>query len=145
MSQFVVVTFRNAAMNQQGVETIKMLRAERRVEIYESSMVSKDEGGKLSVQQITGQGLGLPSVGALIGGLAALPLGSAAVILAAVGGALVGASARLIYEADKAAFVHETARALLPGKAVIAAEIGKDDLAAFTTEMERMGGTVARR
>jgi hypothetical protein len=65
--------------------------------------------------------------------------------LGAVGGALVGASARLLYEGDKAELVQIASRELATGKAVVAAEIGEYDLTEFQLAMERIGAIVLRK
>jgi uncharacterized membrane protein len=82
--------------------------------------------------------------GALIGGLAGLPLGPVAMTIGAAGGALIGHSAELLHEGDAAELVQKVSRSVDPGKAVIVVEIAKDGLTGFAELMKRMGGAVVR-
>ena len=95
MSKLVVVMFPDAAMIHEAIGALKKLRAERSIRLYASTVVARDASGKLSVQEVTKEGLGGTAVGALIGGLAGLPLGPLAVTIGAAGGALIGGSADL--------------------------------------------------
>ena len=78
---------------------------------------ARDASGKLSVQEVTKEGLGGTAVGALIGGLAGLPLGPLAVTIGAARGALIGGSADLTNEGADTKFAEKISRELAPGKA----------------------------
>ena len=82
--------------------------------------------GKLSVQEVTKEGLGGTAVGALIGALAGLPLGPLAVTIGAAGGALIGGSADLTNEGADTEFAEKISRELAPGKAAVVAEVDDD-------------------
>jgi len=143
MSRFVVVTFPDAAMIHRATGALDKLHAER--SIYASAVVAKDPSGKLSVQEVTKEGLGGTAVGALIGGLAGLPLGPLAVTLGAAGGAIIGNSADLLNQHDEIHFTEKLSRELAPGTAAVMAEVGEDGLTAFEALMKAIGGTVVRK
>src|SRR5271167_3523188 len=74
MSKLVVVMFPDAAMIQEAIDALKKLRAERHIKLYASTAVARDPNGKLSIQEVTKEGLGGAAVGAFIGALAGLPV-----------------------------------------------------------------------
>ena len=145
MSEFVVVTFPDAAMIRQGTDALKKLDAEGTIKLYASAIVARDPSGKLSVQEVTKEGLGGTAAGALIGALAGLPLGPLAMTFGAAGGALIGNSADLLNQGDEAKFTEKISRELAPGKAVVVAEVHEDGLIAFEAVMVAIGGTVVRK
>ena len=145
MSKLVVVMFSNAARIQEAIGALKKLRAEGSIKLYASTVVARDAGGKLSVQEVTKEGLGGTAVGALIGGLAGLPLGPLAVTIGAAGGALIGGSADLTNEGADTEFAENISRELAPGKAAVVAEVDNDGSIAFEALMKSIGGTVVRK
>lgn len=144
MSAFVVVMFPDAAMIPQGTDALKKLHAQGSIKLYGSAVLARDPSGKLSVQEVTKEGLGGTAVGALIGGLAGLPLGPLAMTIGAAGGALIGNSADLLNQGDEAKFAEKISRELTPGKAAVVAEVDEDGVIAFEALMEGIGGSVVR-
>jgi uncharacterized membrane protein len=142
MSKFVVVMFPDAATIHQATGALEKLRAEGSIKLYASTIVAKDSSGKLSLQELTKEGLGGTAVGALIGGLAGFALGPLAATIGAAGGALIGNSADRIDQHDEAEFVERLARELAPGKTVVVAEVAEDGVIAFEALMRAIGGTV---
>ena len=145
MTEFVVVAFPDAAMIHQGISALKKMHAEGKIKLYASTVVARDPGGKLAVQEMTKGGLGGTAVGALIGALAGLPLGPVGMTMGAAGGALIGNAADLLNRGDEVKFAEEISRELAPGKAVVVAEVDEDGLIAFEAVMEATGGTVVRK
>lgn len=144
MSAFVVVMFPDAAMIPQGTDALKKLHAQGSIKLYGSAVLARDPSGKLSVQEVTKEGLGGTAVGALIGGLAGLPLGPLAMTIGAAGGALIGNSADLLNQGDEAKFAEKILRELTPGKAAVVAEVDEDGVIALEALMEGIGGSVVR-
>ena len=144
MGEFVVVTFDDSAMLHQATEALKKLHSEGSNKGYASAVVAKDPSGELSVGHVTKEGYGGTAAGALICGLAGLPLGPLAVTIGAASGAILGASADLLHHRDEAAFAEKILQELAPGKAAVVAEIAEEELTAFEAQMARIGGTVAR-
>ncbi len=145
MSKLVVVMFSDAAMIREAIGALKKLRAERTIRLYASIVVARDASGKLSVQEVTKEGLGGTAVGALIGGLAGLPLGPLAVTIGAAGGALIGGSADLTNEGADTELAEKISRELAPGKAAVVAEVDHDGSISFEAMMKSIGGTVVRK
>jgi len=129
----------------EGARALKDLHAGGSIKLYASAVVARDSDGKLSVQEVTKEGFGGAAVGALMGGLAGLPLGPLAATIGAAGGATIGISADLLNQGDEAEFAEKISRELAPGKAAIVAEIDDDGVIAFEALMESIGGTVVRR
>src|SRR3974390_2560647 len=107
MNAFVVVAFHDAAMLHRGIGTLEKLQTEGKVKLYASTAVARDSNGKLSVQETTKEGLGATAVGALIGGVAGLPLGPLAMTIGAAAGATIGMSADLLNEGDEGKFAEK--------------------------------------
>ena len=145
MSKFVVITFPDATMIDQGISAVKKLRAEGSIKLYGSAAVAKDSSGKLSVQEVTKEGHGGTAVGALIGGLAGLPLGPVAMSVGVAGGAIFGISADLVNQSDDTKFIDKIARELEPGKAVVIAEIAENEASSFERVMGAVGGIVVSK
>ncbi len=145
MSKFVVVIFPDEMKINQGTRTLKDLHAKGSIKLYASAVVARDPGGKLSVREITNEGLGGTAVGALIGGLAGLPAGPLGAAFGAAGGALIGKSADLINQRAEEEFADKISRELAPGKAAIVAEVDEDGVAPVEALMEANGGTLVRR
>ncbi len=145
MSTFVVVIFPDEAKIPQATAALKKMHAEGSIKLYGSAIVARDPGGKLSVQEVTREGIGGTAVGALIGGLSGLPLGPLAATIGAAGGALIGNSADLINQRTEAEFVDKVSRQLTPGKAAVVAEVDDDGAISFEALMESIGGTVIRK
>jgi uncharacterized membrane protein len=145
MNKFVVVMFPDAATIHQSTGALEKLRAEGSIKLYASTIVAKDPSGKLSLQELTKEGLGGTAVGALIGGLAGLALGPLAATIGAAGGALIGNSADRIGQRAEAEFVERISEELAPGKTVVVAEVAEDGVIAFEAMMRAIGGTVVRQ
>ena len=145
MGNLVVVIFPDAAKIAQGIRVLKDLHAEGSGNLHASAVVAKDSGGKLSVQKVTKEGFGGTAVGALIGGLAGLPVGPLAATIGAAGGALIGNSADLIDNGAFTEFADKTSGELALGSAAIVAEVSEEGLVAFETLMKAIGGAVVRR
>ncbi len=145
MSKFVVVVFPDAAKITQATRALKDLHTKGSIKLYASAVVAREAGGKLSVQEVTKEGHGGTAVGALIGGLAGLPLGPLAATIGAVGGALIGDSADLLNQGDQAEFAEKISRELAPGKSAVVAEVDDDGVIAFEALMETIGGSVIRK
>jgi hypothetical protein len=105
MNKLVVVMFPDAATIHQATGVLAKLRAEGSIKLYASTIVAKDPSGKLSLQELTKEGLDGTAVGALIGGLAGLALGPLAATIGVAGGALIGNSADRIDQRAEAEFV----------------------------------------
>ena len=117
MNATAVVTFPNS---DQAFDALKALEASSGSMVYGSVVATKDLNGNLFLNETKKDKLGGTIAGAFIGGLAGLPLGAAAVILGAIGGALIGATADFLSKGDEVKLVQEIGRELEPGKTLLA-------------------------
>ncbi|MGP0092101.1 MAG: DUF1269 domain-containing protein [Xanthobacteraceae bacterium] len=145
MNRFVVLSFPDQVKTDEAIRALRKLHSEGNIKLYASAFLARDSHGKLSVQEITKEGLGGTAVGALIGGLAGLPLGPLAATIGAAGGALIGNSADLLHQGDEAEFAEKISRELAPGKSAVVAEVDDDGVIAFEALMESIGGIVVRK
>jgi len=145
MSTLVLVTFPNMDTLRVGIEELNRLHADAGIKLDSLAVVACDAGGKLSVQERVAERHGATAAGALIGGLAGLPLGPVAAMIGAVGGALIGTSAEIVHRHDESALIDGMSRELTPGKAAIIAEVDDAGLTAFEAAMRRSGGTTIRK
>ena len=141
MSKLVVIMFPDAAMIQEAIDA----RAERHIKLYASTVVARGSNGKLSIQEVTKEGLGGAAVGAFIGALAGFPVGPLAATIGAAAGALIGGSADLTNEGVDTEFAEKISRELAPGKAAVVAEVDNEGVVAFEALMKTIGGTVIRK
>ncbi len=142
MSKFVVAIFSDEAKLLQATRTLEGLHAKGSIKLYGSAVIARETNGKLSVKEVTKQGFGGTAVGALIGGLAGLPLGPLAATIGAAGGATIGISADLPNQGDQAEFVEKISRELAAGKSAVVAEVDDSGMVAFKALMESIGGTL---
>jgi uncharacterized membrane protein len=143
MSKFVVAIFPDEAkIHQEIINTLNKLHTKGSIKLDASALVTRDSGGKLSVQKITKQGLGGTAAGALIGALSGLPAGPLAATIGAAGGAIIGISADLINQRADTEFVDKISRELESGKAAVMAEVAEEEVISFEALMEANGGAV---
>jgi len=142
MGAFVVVTFAQMEMLLLQADKLKKLCANGSVKLHSSVVVARDPSGKLSVRELTGEGLATTVVGALI--TAGLPLGPVAAMIGEASRVLIGNSTKPVDE-DEGQFVEAVARELKPGEGVVVAELDDDGLIAFEAAMKEIGGTVIRK
>jgi uncharacterized membrane protein len=142
MAKFVAFTFPDHTKIDDAVRVLKNIQAERRIKLYGSAVIAKDDDGKLSVQEITKEGHGGTLVGLLIGALAGLPVGPAAAAIVATGGAAIGIAADHSAEHDFEKFANKVADNMLRAHAAIVADFAEDDVPAFKATMQGLGASV---
>ena len=145
VSKLIVVSFPDETKIREGIRALKEMQAGGNIKIYASAVVAKDSGGKLSVQEIAHEGLGVTTVGALIGGLAGLPAGPLGMTIGAAGGAIIGGSAKLVNQRADSEFTNKIAHELAPGQSTIVADVDDDGATAFEAELQAIGGAVVRQ
>ena len=145
MSALVLATFSDASALRAGMDEIKKLHDDASIKLSSLAVVARGPDGKLSVQEPEAERLGAACVGALIGGLAGLPLGPVAAIIGSASGALIGTSAEVVNRHDENRLIDEISREISPGTAAIVAELDEAGQAALEAAMERTGGTTVRK
>jgi uncharacterized membrane protein len=143
MSEFVVVIFPDDTKTHQVTVALDKLQAEGGVALYASAVVARDSDGKVSVRKIADEGLGATTIGALIGGLAGLPVAPLAVTIGAIGGAIIGLSADPIHQRDDIEFADKISGELARKKTAIVAEVADDGASPFQALMTEFGGAVS--
>ncbi len=144
MSKFVVIVFPGEERIPETIRALRNMHGSGGFKLYASTVVTRDPGGKLSVQEITKEGHSGAAVGALIGALAGVLGGPLAATIAAAGGAVLGQSADLISKEVDAGFVEKVSAELTPGKAAVVADVAEDGAPSFEALMESIGGAVVR-
>ena len=141
MRRFGVAVFSSERTASNASRALHEL-AEQVSSIEAFVVVSKHANGTLSVLDRSGKKFHLTATGALIGGLAGLPMGPLAVAMGAMGGALIGLSAELTNRGVKDRFLTNISHRLAPGEIAIIADLEEDSLPSFETRMRECGGTV---
>ncbi len=142
MNRVAVWQFPNQTKINEAVQVLRKFHSRLGRKLYASAVVMKNIDGQLSVQEITKEGHGGTTVGALIGALAGLPAGPAAAAIMAAGGAVIGDAADLMAKDDFNDFANNIAKNVVPGGAIIVADVAEDGLTAFKAAMQDLGGSV---
>jgi uncharacterized membrane protein len=141
MRKFAVAIFPDEKTACDGDRAVKEL-AERGLVIYAAAVVLKDTSGKIAILDRWDSGSHATAVAALIGGVAGLPAGPAAVAMGAVGGGLIGVSAELTDRGVQARFLNKISRELAPNKAAIVIDLDDEGLSSFDQRVKELGGTL---
>jgi len=145
VSKLVVFSLPDETKIREGIRALKGMQANGNIKIYAAAVVAKDSSGKLSVQGIAHDELGVTAAGALIGGLAGLAAGPLATTIGAAGGAIIGGTAGFLNQRDDSEFANSVARELAPGQSAIVADVDEDGVTAFEAEMQAIGGTAVQQ
>jgi uncharacterized membrane protein len=145
MQRMLVVVFEDESKAHEGAKALRQLDLDDRLTVYRHAIVVKNPDCTVTVREIDDRGpFGLlvgTALGALLGalgGLAGIGIGGTVGLVA--GGAV---DLRNGWVAED--FVDDVAKALLPNRSAVVAEIEEDTTAPVDTQMEAIGGTVFRR
>jgi uncharacterized membrane protein len=141
MNATAIVTFPNS---DRAFDALKALEASSGSMVYGSVVATRDPNGNLFLNQTSKDKVGGTIAGAFIGGLAGLPLGPVAVILGAIAGALIGATADFLSRDGESKLAKEIGRELEPGKTLLVVDFTQNNMADFEALMKSVGGTVVR-
>lgn len=112
--------------------------------VFRASVVAtKDLKGNLSLTRISKDRFGGTTAMTFICGLAGLPLGAVAMIIAAVSGALIGATADYLNNAGELQQATHVVRDLGPGTSALIVDLPHDNMAALNSLMCSFDGTVS--
>jgi len=141
----LVVVFEDESKAHEGAKALRQLDLDNHITVYRHAIVVKNPDCTVTVREIDDRGpFGLlvgTALGALLGalgGLAGIGIGGTVGLVA--GGAV---DLRNGWVAED--FVDDVAKALLPNRSAVVAEIEEDTTAPADTQMEAIGGTVFRR
>src|SRR5271157_3493862 len=145
MQRMLVVVFEDESKAYKGAKALRQLDLDDRLTVYRHAIVVKNPDCTVTVREIDDRGpFGLlvgTALGALLGalgGLTGIGIGGTAGLVA--GGAV---DLRNGWVAED--FVDDVAKALLPNRSAVVAEIEEYTTAPVDTQMEAIGGTVFRR
>jgi uncharacterized membrane protein len=141
----LVVVFGNESQAYEGKKVLEKLDIDGYLTVYRHAMVMKSPDGTITVRESDDRGpygllvgTALGSLIGVLGGLAGIGIGGTIGLVA--GGAVDLHGARVAED-----FVDDVAKALLPNRAAVVAEIEEDTTGPVDTQMEAIGGTVFRR
>ena len=145
MERMLVVVFENESKANEGTKALRQLDLENSITVYRHAMVVKNPDGTITVRESDDRGpfgllvgTALGSLIGVLGGLAGIGIGGTRGLIA--GGAVDLHDARVAED-----FVDDVAKALLPNRAAVVAEIEEDASGPVDTQMEAIGGTIFRR
>jgi uncharacterized membrane protein len=145
MNKILVSVFDSQTAAFEGLTALKELHREGEITLYASSVVSKDDNGKATIQQQADRGpvgavTGL--VGGALVGLIAGPAGAAV-------GAYVGGVGGLMFDVFTAGFnldfVDDVTLALKPGTTAVIADVDETWVTPVDTRLGALGATTLRR
>jgi uncharacterized membrane protein len=144
MSKYIVVVFDDAKAAYEGARAVGRLDYEGDLAVYEGAVISKDEDGKVRVQEAVEEGPVGWAAGMMLGSLIGVLGGPAGVLAGAAAGSLSG----LMFDIGDAGvndqFLDDVAGRLTPGKYAVVADVDEGWTAPLDTRMEALGGTVFR-
>ena len=145
MERMLVVVFENESKANEGTKALRQLDLENSITVYRHAMVVKNADGTITVRESDDRGpfgllvgTALGSLIGVLGGLAGIGIGGTLGLIA--GGAVDLHDARVAED-----FVDDVAKALLPNRAAVVAQIEEDATGPVDTQMEAIGGTIFRR
>jgi uncharacterized membrane protein len=140
MSYLIVITFDSPSRAHEVRLEMKKLQEEDLLSLEDSSVIAKDEHGKVHVIDETGNTV---KAGAVIGGMVGLFVAVlfpvAGIIAGALGGALIG---RALDNGVDAGFVKEVSAALEPGHSALFLQINHANANAVLAALKPYDGKV---
>jgi len=145
MNKMLVAVFDTEATAFEGVSALRDLHKEGDITLYATTVLLKDNAGKITVKQAADQGAAGTAVGLLTGGLIGLLAGPVGLPVGAAIGGLTG----LLFDLDKSGisvtFVDDVSKALTPGKAAVIADMDESWTTPVDARLHKYGAIVFRR
>ena len=145
MQRMLVVVFGDESKADEGARTLRQLDLDGHLTVYRHAIVVKNPDGTVKLREFDDRGpFGLlvgTALGALLGALGGL----AGIGIGGTVGLVAGGAVDLHNGWVAEDFVDDVAKALVPTRAAVVAEIEEDSTAPVDTQMEAIGGTVFRR
>jgi uncharacterized membrane protein len=145
MDKMVVLVFNDERKAYEGAQALKGLHAEGSLTLYQSTVISKDAKGAVSVKESADQGPVGTAVGWATGGLIGLLGGPVGWAVGAATGTLAGSFYDLAQLGVGSDFIDEVSQYLLSGKTAVVAEVEEGWVTPLDTRVEALGGKVFRR
>jgi len=145
MNKMLVAVFDAETAAFEGLSALKDLHKDGDITLYATTVLIKDNAGKITVKQTDAQGPAGTAVGFLTGGLIGLLGGPAGLPIGAAIGGLTG----LLFDVDRSGisvtFVDEVSKALTPGKAAVIADMDESWTTPVDARLHKYGAIVFRR
>jgi uncharacterized membrane protein len=141
----LVVVFGNDSQAYEGKKVLEKLDIDGYLTVYRHAMVVKNADGTITVRESDDRGPFGLLVGTALGSLIGVLGGLAGIGIGGTLGLIAGGAADLHDARVAEDFVDDVAKALLPNRAAVVAEIEEDTTGPADTQMEAIGGTVFRR
>jgi uncharacterized membrane protein len=145
MDRMLVVVFDNERKAYEGKKALQQLDMDGSITVYDHAVVVKNPEGTIVVRQSDDRGPFGLLVGTSLGALIGILGGPTGLAIGATAGLLTGGALDLNYARVGEDFIDDVAKALMPNKAAVVAEIEEDSTDPVDTCMEAIGGTVFRR
>jgi len=145
MNKMLVAVFDTEATAFEGVSALRDLHKEGDITLYATTVLLKDNAGKITVKQAADQGAAGTAVGLLTGGLIGLLAGPVGLPVGAAIGGLTG----LLFDLDRSGIsvtiVDDVSKALTPGKAAVIADMDESWTTPVDARLHKYGAMVFRR
>jgi len=145
MNKMLVAVFDTETAASEGLSGLKELHKDGDITLYATTVLTKDQAGKVAVKQAADEGPAGTALGFLTGSLIGLLAGPAGLSVGAAIGGLTG----LLFDLDKSGisvtFVDDVSQALVPGKAAVIADMDEGWTTPVDTKLHQLGAAVFRR
>ena len=145
MDRMLVAVFDNQSKAQEGLRALVELDLHGTITVYAQAVVVRNPDGTTIVKQGHAPEPFGSLLGTALGAFIGLLGGAPGVAIGTIVGFFAGGTADLNKARIGEDFVDDVAKALLPNRAAVVAEIEEDTTGPIDTEMEAIGGTVFRR
>ncbi|HXJ95934.1 MAG TPA: DUF1269 domain-containing protein [Terriglobia bacterium] len=145
MDRMLVVVFDNQWKAYEGKKALRQLADDGIISVYGDALVTKNPDGRVTVVEGDDQLLYGTVAGTVLGSLVGFLAGPAGLAIGAAAGLVGGATADLNKARIGDDFIDDVAKALLPNRVAVVADIDEDLTTPVDTRMEAIGGTVFRR
>jgi uncharacterized membrane protein len=145
MDRMLVVVFDNLSKAQQGLGALVQLDLDGSIAVYAQAVVVRNPDGTTMVKQGDTRGPFGSLVGTSLGALIGLLGGAPGVAIGTMVGFFAGGTADMNRDRIAEDFADDVAKALLPSRAAVVAEIEEETTGPVDAQMEAIRGTVFRR
>jgi uncharacterized membrane protein len=145
MERMLVVVFENRGKAQEGLRALVELDLHGTITVYAQAVVVRNPDGTTLVEQGHAPGPFGSLLGTALGAFIGLLGGAPGVAIGSMVGFFAGGTADMNKARIGEDFVDDVAKALLPNRAAVVADIEEDTTGPVDTEMEAIGGSVFRR
>ncbi|KPF67390.1 hypothetical protein IP69_13715 [Bosea sp. AAP35] len=145
MNKMLVAVFDTETAAFEGLNALRDLHGNGDITLYASSVIVKDQAGKISIRQAADEGPVGTSVGLLTGGLIGLLGGPGGLAVGATLGGLTGFLFDLDQSGIGVTFLDDVSKTLTDGKVALLAEVEESWTTPVDTRLHAKGGIIFRR